>query len=195
MPPGFAPPDFSAPLEPAEFVRLTPPSATIRGVFFSNLLVMARAGRCKLQSVDVDKKYHAFKEYPLTEHVRLLAEVAAAVYPGLSLGHALRQIGQRIYPMFAGSLAGKVIFSTVGHNPSSVLSAGVKAYNVSASVGHVQVLELDDQHGHFYLEGMFNFVEQYHVGIFEGAIKVIGFVPKVLTKPRTRTSSEFYVTW
>jgi hypothetical protein len=44
MPPGFAPPDFSAPLEPAEFLRLTPPSATIRGVFFSNLLAMARAG-------------------------------------------------------------------------------------------------------------------------------------------------------
>jgi len=194
MPPGFGPPDFNAKLDPAEYVRLTPPSAMLRGVFFSNLLTMARTSRCELPD-DTVKKYHAFKDYPLTDHVRLLAEVARAVHPKLPFGEALRQIGQRIYPMFAASLVGKVIFSTVGNNPSSVLAAGVKAYNVSASVGQVQILELDDSHGHFYLENMYNFVEQYHVGIFEGSIKVIGYVPCLLTKPRTRTSSEFYVTW
>jgi len=194
MAPGFSPPVFNTKLDPEEYVRLTPPSATIRGVFFSNLLAMARASRCGL-APGTEKKYHAFKEYSLVEHIRLLAEVATAVYPTLPLGEGLRQIGQRIYPMFAASLVGKVIFSTVGNNPSSVLAAGVKAYNVSASVGRVQIIELDDSHGHFYLENMFNFVEQYHVGIFEGAIKVIGYVPHLLTKPRTCTSSEFYVTW
>jgi len=194
MPPGFAHPDFNAKLDPAEYVKLTPPSAMIRGAFFLNLLAMARAGRCELPD-GVEKKYHAFKEYPLTDHVRLLAEVAKAVHPELPFGEALRQIGQRIYPMFAASLAGKVIFSTVGHNPSSLLSAGVKAYNVSASVGSVQIIELDEAHGHFYLENMFNFVEQYHVGIIEGAIKILGYVPDLLTKPRSMTSSEFYVTW
>jgi uncharacterized protein (TIGR02265 family) len=121
--------------------------------------------------------------------------VARVVHPALSLGQALRQIGQSIYPMFASSLIGKVIFSTVGHTPTSLLSAGIKAYNVSASVGSVRILQLDDQHGHFFLDEMYNYVEQYHVGIMEGAIKVIGYVPQVLTKPMTRTSSEFYVTW
>jgi len=194
MPPGFAHPDFNAKLDPTEYVKRTPPSAMIRGAFFSNLLAMARASRCKLPD-GAEKRYHAFKDYPLTEHVHLLAEVAKAVHPDLPLGEALRQIGQRIYPMFAASLAGKVIFSTVGHNPSSVLAAGVKAYNVSASVGRVHIIELDNAHGHFYLENMFNFVEQYHVGIFEGAIKVIGYDPHLLTKPRSLISSEFFVTW
>ena len=195
MPLGFAPPDFVARIDPLDFARQTPLSATIRGAFLADLLSLARAAGRELTCDNADKKYHAFKDYPLVEHVRLLPEVARAVHPSVTLGEGLRRIGQRMYPMFASSLVGKVIFSTVGHNPSTVLRAGVKAYNVSSSVGHVDILEIDDHHGHFHLQDIYNFVEQYHVGIFEGAIRVIGFEPTVLTKPASRTSSEFYVTW
>jgi uncharacterized protein (TIGR02265 family) len=195
MPPGFSPPDFHAKLDPAEFVRSTPPTAMIRGAFITNLLTMARSAQRELSCVDPKKKYHAFKDYPLSEHVEILSEVARVVHPALMFGEALRQIGQRIYPLFASSLVGKVIFSTVGHSPPSLLSAGAKAYNVSASVGSVKTISLDDHHGHFFLDEMYNYVEQYHVGIMEGAIKVIGYEPQILTKPISRTSSEFYVTW
>jgi uncharacterized protein (TIGR02265 family) len=192
---GFINPDFSARIDPTEFVRGTPPEATIRGSFLASLLTMAGTSRRELSDPCKDKKYHAFKNYPLVEQVRLLPEVASVLHPNVSLGEGLRRIGRRVYPMFAASLAGRVIFSTVGHNPKTVLSAGVKAYNVSSSVGQVDVISLDEHHGHFRLDGIYNYIGQYHVGIFEGAVKGLGFEPSVLIKQESRISGEFYVTW
>jgi uncharacterized protein (TIGR02265 family) len=57
-----------------------------------------------------------FKEYPVDEHVRLLAAAADALYPGLPRRHVFVLLGRGAYVMMIETLIGRVIFGVLGRD-------------------------------------------------------------------------------
>lgn len=186
----FVAPDFSLPIDVDEYVRLVPATATIKGLFLSGILdslgAKRQAGR---------PRYVAFKDYPLADQVKLVAEVAAALHPKVGLREAIRRVGHGIYPTFANSLVGKVLFAAAGKDPIALLSAGAKAYAFSSNVGRVEILELRQGFALLNMQDMFNFIDCYQVGIVEGALSVIGLKANVRIDLHSLTSGVFELTW
>jgi uncharacterized protein (TIGR02265 family) len=189
----FREPDFYAPLDVELYVRQTPPHATIKGLFLSNHVAMAGERRTRLYGVR--ERYVAFKDYPLKEHVQLLPDVAQLLHPHRPLRDALRRVGQKVYPAFASSLLGKVMFQAVGHDIGAVIRTGTKAFRIASNVGRVDILRLGDKEAWFRLDEMYNYIDAYQVGVFEGPFLMFGLEPTVRVWLDSPTSGEFYVTW
>ena len=189
----FREPDWYAPLDVEQYVRQTPPHATIKGLFLANQVALVGERRNRLYGVR--DRYVAFKDYPLKEHVQMLPDVAQLLHPHRPLRDALRRVGQRVYPAFASSLVGKVMFQAVGSDINGVIRTGTKAFQVASNVGRVDILHLKDREGWFRLIHMYNYIDAYHVGIFEGPFLMFGLEPTVRVWLDSPTSGEFYVTW
>jgi uncharacterized protein (TIGR02265 family) len=190
---GFVSPTFNHPIDAEQYVRLVPESATIKGMFFSGLLDALGAERSTLPQGRM--RYVAFKDYPLVDQVRLIPQVAATLYPNLKLREAIRRIGHSIYPAFATSLVGKVLFAAVGKDAAALLQAGAKAYHLSSNVGKVELLELRNGFAQLNMRDMYNFIDCYQVGILEGALSVIGLQPTVRLQLDSLTSGVFELRW
>jgi uncharacterized protein (TIGR02265 family) len=191
--PSFVAPDFEAPIDVDEYLRLIPLGATIKGMFFSRLL--DRLGSSRVQFGRSRPRYVAFKDYPLADQVKLIAEVAVAIYPELGLREGMRRVGHDVYPAFASTLVGRVLFAAVGKDVFSMLQAGTKAYSMSASVGTVEILDSAERSALLLFRDIYNFIDSYQVGILEGAFSVLGLTPIIRMKLDGLTSGLFEVTW
>jgi uncharacterized protein (TIGR02265 family) len=189
----FIAPDFDRPIDIQEYVSLVPPTATIKGMFITALLEALGPRRKCLQQGRA--RYVAFKDYPLVDQVRLVAEVAELLYPDAALREAIRRIGHAVYPAFAASLLGKVLFAAVGRDPSALIRAGAKAYEMSASVGKVEIVQLSPRSALLHLREMYNYIDCYQVGVFEGAFSVLGLVPALRMRLDSLTSGVFELRW
>jgi len=186
-------PDFSLPIDIEEYIRVVPATATIKGLFLSGLLDALGSARPELPQGRL--RYVAFKDYPLVDQVRLVPQIAAKMYPTLKPRDAMRRIGHSIYPTFATSLVGRVLFAAVGRDPAAMLQAGAKAYAISSNVGKVEILEQREGYALLNMHEMFNYIDCYQVGILEGALSVIGLKASVRIHLDTLTSGIFELTW
>ncbi len=188
---GFVAPDFHAPLNPEDYVARVPASARIKGM----MMAAVRRPLSPRQRADFPQTYIAFKDYPLVDHLRLLAKVAERLYPTLPLRSGLRRIGQQVFGTFAASLAGRVLLSMVGNDIEAAIHATDRAYQMSANTGRVHVLDYQSGIAHLRLEGIYNFIDCYHVGILEGGLTQLGVNPTVLWRPIASGCGEFEVRW
>ena len=168
----FVVPDPSSSLVVAEYLQLVPKAATIKGLFITS--VIEELGTKRQQLAESSNRYTAFKDYPLTLQVKLIAEVARLAHPEVPLREGIRRVGLGIYPRFAASLLGKVLFSAVGTDPVAMMRAGSKAYASAASVGSVELVHADQGSATLRLQAMYNFIDCYQVGILQGAFSVLG---------------------
>src|SRR5690349_5754886 len=76
-PADFREPDLRAPLDVALVIDAVPPHHTAKGMFFEQLAPMARR-----YGVSCDGRYVTFRDYPLRDYMRLIADYGAARYPG-----------------------------------------------------------------------------------------------------------------
>lgn len=174
-------------------LALVPVTATIKGLFLTSSV--EGLGPIRARLADGSKRYVAFKDYPLVEQVRLLAEVAGLLHRDLPLREAIRRIGHRVYPAFSQALVGKALFATVGRDPCAMLRAGSKACSMSASVGTVEIVESSEQSAMLRWTAIDNFIDCYQVGIIEGAFAVLGLKPTLRRKLDGPTPGSFELSW
>src|SRR5690242_16036992 len=75
--PVFVKPDWSAPLDLEKRIERIPARATVRGLFFNDLLTQFPDARPHAQR----DRFLTFKSYPFTEWSQLLAAAASACFP------------------------------------------------------------------------------------------------------------------
>ncbi len=168
----FSAPAFHQELRVEDYVERVPRDATIRGLFLNAVLEPLGPRRQELAAGK--RRIVPFKNYPLSDQVRLIPEVASRVYPDLTIREGIRRLGHEVYPAFAQSLLGRVLFSTVGNDPLAMTEAGCKAFCLAASVGTVKILDLRTGHAQLHLREMYNYIDCYQVGVVEGAFSVLG---------------------
>ena len=186
----FKSPDMKRPVDVVAQQQLVMPGATVKGMQLQALL-----DECKRKGRPLERrKYQSFLDYP-GELVLVLAQAAALVWPDEPAREGLRRLGRVAYPTLKSSLIGRVVFGAVGADVRLLWPLVSKGYQLSASRGHAELLELEGREAVVRLKDIFSFLDAWHVGILEGAMLAYGQEAEVLFSPLSETSGDFLIRW
>lgn len=189
---GYTIPDMTAPFHVDAYLQACPADATIKGMFLNDLLAhVAQAGGGAL----TDKRYVAFKDYPMREYVELAPRAAARAYPDAPVREGLRRIGRSAYPTLAETMIGRVIFGVLGKDLEAIMKVAARGYAVSQSPGTAEVLDVGPGRARVRLTNLYTFVDSFQLGVFEGAILACGRTGEVRAKVESIATAEILATW
>jgi uncharacterized protein (TIGR02265 family) len=159
--------DWDAPFDLKEYSDVVSSSATIKGVFFTDLAkqVQKVGGTLKL---DVD--YSAFKDYPLRDYMKVCLDAAKLVYPTTSTRRALGKMGRSVFPTFVSTLSGKVLMGVMGTDVVSIMKVMNKAASMTMNCGQVTTVEAGPGRAILRLKDVY-FTDTYQVGVLEGVLQ------------------------
>src|SRR3954451_12500208 len=94
-------------------IERTPATNTVKGMYVSGIIeALAQRDTAPRE----ERRYHAFKDYPLRDYMRLCLDAAVTLYPSRLPKDGLRALGQLAIPTFAQSISGAVVMGTVGRS-------------------------------------------------------------------------------
>jgi uncharacterized protein (TIGR02265 family) len=188
----FVMPNWTAPLDVAEYVAGIPLAASIKGVFPSAVAHAARANKVALSTAR--DRYHAFSDVPLREYVPMLAETAAGMYPRLPQREAIRKLGRSAVGAISGSMFGRILL-TGFLDMKANLAVYAKAASVITPSATVEVIELEPHRAVLRMSRVYTFLDSHHVGILEK----VGGASNVRIEARLRMTTpydgEIELTW
>ena len=181
------------------YLRSCPADATVPGVFLQDLakLVMGRQHGAteQLYAGLKDRRWTAFKPYPLRDFMRLAVNAARILDPGVPLSEALRRLGRTAFPSLQATMAGRIVLYALGDRLEDAFRNAPKAYKLVLPHAEVTV-DVGEKAGTIELRGVYNFVTTYHYGVFEGTIAAYGFHPRIAIRPSRRwCDATFDVSW
>jgi uncharacterized protein (TIGR02265 family) len=192
-PPGFVKIDTKAPMDVDAYLAHCPEDATVKGVILNGILKkMEKRG---VKAPPSFGPFHAFKTYPLREHMKLTVEAAKLTFPRETLREALRQLGQTTYPEVLDTLIGKVVFGALGKDPGAILKLSSKAYQIIGSRAQAKVVESGRTHIHTHVTNAYGFLDSFHYGTSEGVLLACGRPGTVHIKRHQLSEAEFFVEW
>lgn len=192
-PAGFALPDLSAPLDVEKYVASCPADVTTRGMFFHDIL--NALDQRKLPQI-TDKKYAAFGQYPAREWIKVAADAAGKIFPGVPARAGLCHLGRLAYPTFKETMIGKVMYSFLSNDVEKVLKVAPRSYKAALSSADVSIVAIGKDHCHFNLKGMYTFIDSYQLGVVEGVPMSCGAIPQVSARMSGAPGeAEIFVSW
>ena len=169
----FRPPRFDAPVDLEAHLRLLPPDATNRGMFFNDLVRQVQRAAPGTDIAELGgvapRRYLPFLEYPYADFLRLVYAAAKVVRPGGPVGEGLRQLGRTTYATLLESHAGRVLFAVLGIDFEQICRHAPKGYRLAVSFAQVTSTQLGPQHFVVGFRGLPGFLETFQVGVVEGA--------------------------
>lgn len=180
-------------------VRLLPPDAMARGMYFQDVLrrltkrfptedVEARVGLPK-------RRYLPFQWYPYEDYLRLCSGAAPLLWPTKTQAQALRALGNTAYDTFLDSHVGAVVLGMFGRSFGTIVKASGKAWGVSVSFGKVSAEEIAPRHVRLEFRDLPGFLGTLQTGVVEGGMKATGVVGEVSPKVHTLGSMTLDVRW
>jgi uncharacterized protein (TIGR02265 family) len=191
-------PDFSKHFDLSAYLANTPLDATCKGLFFQDVLKAVRSAQRPVSAArlpQLERRYLAFSDYPLREHMELTTQVASILYPDVPMREGLRRLGWLVFPGFADSLVGKVIFTIFGHELDRVYELGPRSFPVSMSRGRAETQRVGDGHWRVTFREIFGFLDCYYVGVLEGPIRRTGKKADVRLRADTLSDGVMDVRW
>jgi uncharacterized protein (TIGR02265 family) len=141
------------------------------------------------------RRWIAFKTYPLRDFMRLAVNAARILHDSVPLSEGLRRLGRTAFPSLRATMAGRVVLFALGNRLEDAFRNAPKAYKLVLPQAEVTV-DVGDHRGRIELRGVYNFPTAYHFGVFEGTIAEHGFQPHIRTLPGGRwCDASFDVTW
>lgn len=177
----------------AEYVlrsQEAPEDGTVRGLYFTELLRLVPRLRAQQR-----RRYVPFSKYPLREYMRLLIDAARAAHPEKEPGRALCALGLTTYATFASSMAGSSLLSSVAMDQDRLLELAPLAYPLTIEPGVVEVVSRTQRTAVVKLRDVWTFPESYQVGVWLGAMEILGVDGSVEVIRHGWCSVDFYVRW
>lgn len=195
----FVAPDFTRDLDVRPYLERVPPDALCKGMFFHDVVKAVKrvspTAVEKLVPLMGRRRYVAFKDYPLREHMELTAEAVKLLYPGLPTREAMRRLGWLAYPTFAESMVGRVVFGVLGRDLDKIFEVGPKSFEVSVTRGRAVAHLMGERHWRYELTDVFGYLDTYYVGVLEGPIRHHGFTPDVRIHATSLSDALLDVRW
>jgi serine/threonine-protein kinase len=167
-------PDFGAAVDLDAHVRLLPPDASCKGMFFMD--VLARASRFA-PSLDIHKaagiperRYLPFRDYPMADGLRLTSAAARVLFPRHGIGEGLRRVGRTAFETILGTHVGRSLFGVLADEIDSIFMRSPKAYKLLLNFGELSAEKTDFRTYLFRVKGFPAFLETYQVGVIEGVV-------------------------
>ncbi|MEO0323230.1 MAG: DUF2378 family protein [Myxococcota bacterium] len=188
----FRAPDLASPLDVEGLLAAGPPRGLVKGMFFEAVRREVRRAGAPTPGRD---RYTAFRGYPLEEWLVFLPECASRAFPGLPAREGMRRFGHGAFRAFQQSTAGRVLFSFAGQDTEAAARLTGRAFDAIASHGRVEVRESGPGHVVLRLTDMWDYIEGWHVGVYEGATRALGAVPIVEVRMDTPRDGDVRVSW
>jgi uncharacterized protein (TIGR02265 family) len=186
----FVEPDYRLPLDVELRARSCPSSGAVKGMFFSAIADETR----KRTGASVGReKYTAFRGYPLREWLEFLPAAARAAHPHHPPRAGMRRFGQGAFDVFTSSIAGRVLFSIAGRNIMMAVPLTARAFDVIGSHGSVAVVLNEPGRAVFALRDMWDYIDAWHVGIYEGALRAFGVEGNVRVRNYDHSNADLEV--
>ena len=167
----FADPTFVGDLDVETRLARAPVDGMVKGMFFEAIAeeASARAG----QRVG-RPRYVAFRGYPLAEWLEFLPEAAQKAYPALHPREGMRRFGHNAFSVFDGCMAGRVVMSMAGRNLVASVALTSRIFQVIGSHGTLTATTNVPGRAVIGLRDVWDYIDAWYVGIFEGALKAFG---------------------
>ncbi len=171
-------PDFDVHVDVEAHLALLPAEATCKGLFAADVLL--QVSRVALERDVVlaaripERRYVAFRDYPLADQMRLAVAATRVLYPRYSLGEGLRRLGHSIFDAVLATHVGRSIFGVLGRDVEPILLAGPKAFGLMVNVGQVTVEKTGPRTFVFHARDLPVFLETYQIGVLEGVLRHCG---------------------
>ena len=189
-------PDWDAPLDVDAHLAAVPPAAMTKGMFFSRILDDYRE---RYITAPTSERYVGFKDYPLRDWMELAVSAARDLWPQKPLREGLRRVGQRAYVTFTASFIGRVLFGVLGNNFESVVRISPRAYELALTLARAEVIEAGAGSSAgssiLWLRNVYNFIDCYHVGVVEGAVRACNRSGRVRLRPVSLSEAYFLLEW
>ncbi len=191
-PEGFTIPDFSAPLDVDAYLSRLPAGATFKGTVAAATLNTLRTANV---APPTTKVYTEFRDYPMHELLELNIASARALCPDLPVREGLRRIGRALFPTFAQTLIGRVMYGVFGGNVSAIFRLANKSFEITQNTGKVRTEVLGKDTVLLAFTNTYTFLSSYHYGVLEGALERCGVRGEVWFREASPSEGEFFVAW
>jgi uncharacterized protein (TIGR02265 family) len=121
-----------------------------------------------------ERRYVAFRDYPLDESLKLTVASARALFPRYPLGEGLRRSGQAMFDALLNTHVGRSVFGVLGRDVDLVLLAWPKAHSLLVNTGEIIAEKTGYRTFTFRATRVHPFLETFHVGLVEGAVRHCG---------------------
>lgn len=159
-------------------IALLAPDATCKGMFVADVLQRASrvtAERELFRAAQLpERRYLAFRDYPLAESMKLTVAAARALFPRYSTGEGLRRIGQTAFETVLATHFGRALFGILGRDIEPILLTGPKAFRLMASIGRISAEKSSFRTFTLRALDFPAFLETYQVGVLEGVLRHCG---------------------
>ncbi len=169
-----------------------PADATGKGFYFAAFVREAVSNGHHLEGFG---PYREFKDYPLKEAIRLVAECARRVYPDEPLREGIRRIGWSVFPTLLSTVLGKVLFGALGQNIPAVISMSPRGFEVSLNRGRSEILRVTDRDAEVHVSDFYLFPDCFLAGVFEGMFAHYGKEAQVEVRKVGKGTCGFHVRW
>lgn len=188
----FIVPDWDRPLDVAGYLASIPETAVTKGMFFDPLRqrLRERGGR-----VPGREHYLAFRTYSMREYLEVVLECSALLHPEASVRERLRRMGHLVYPTFAETLIGRVLFKFAGSNVPLLLSAVPRAYKRVDPASSATVATLEEGRAVLEIRNMWDVPEATQVGVYEGGLEAVGLSGEVKIRSRSLCDCDLEIRW
>jgi uncharacterized protein (TIGR02265 family) len=190
-------PSWDAPLDVEGYLRAVPPTAMIKGFFGAT--VVAAAKQRGITLAGAAEKYIPFKEYPLSQHNRLLVEAASTFWPDITLRQGLRKIGRAAVGSLLETTFGKALLGGLTQPDAVMIAMTSLSRAYTTTLTHptpvVEVISTGDRSAVMRLRDTWCFLDCQQVGIVEGLCRLCGTRATVRIATDGPASGELAFTW
>jgi uncharacterized protein (TIGR02265 family) len=186
----FLPVDTEAALDVEGRIAATPLEKRTKGMFLEKLAREARQ-----VGVAGEARYKSFRDYPLRDFMRLLADYAPTRYPGVPVREAFRQAGGEAFSTLMGSVAGRALLVLARSDIRSALRLTPEGYKYNLSHCTVQLSLEASRQVILEFRDVWNFPECCHVGIIEGLCRAFHVEGRVRTRVHSACDVDLLVRW
>lgn len=183
-----------------ERVRLVPPSAQLRGLYFRSVEdILQKNGLfqafCSELGIRPDQRMSALRLYPASDYLVWLALAASMLEGPKHVQKGLYRVGYEYSSAFTESILGRTLLRVLSRDPYRVAQQGLAGRRQSATFGTWGLERLDARHMLMTYDEEYVWVDSVIAGAAKGTFDACGMTITLETRLTGMFSGETYVTW
>jgi uncharacterized protein (TIGR02265 family) len=178
-------------------LKLVPPSATVRGIYFRNVeSQVERAGHLDAYRVYFEgDRYSSLPYYPLADYMIRIAVAGAIVESPPRVHEGMFAVARGNAATFGQSLLGKMLFRLLSRDPVRLTEQGLAARRQSHTYGHWGIVRHASNAIEMVYEEEYQWIDSVIAGAAHGTFEACGIAAQFETRMRTRFSGSTFVRW
>ena len=179
-----------------ERLRLIPPSAKARGLYFRSIeTTLSRAGRLDRYQALFPERFAAVLWHPVGELMTRLVVAGAILTEPSRVHEGMFEIGRRNAVVFAESLVGRTLLRILSRDPKRLLQQGAAGRRQSLNYGRWTLEFPEPRTAIMTMEEEYLYIESFLLGAAQGTFDAVGVPVRAEAKRTDRFNGRHILVW